>query len=188
MYARRVAGRELTFDFAGNLYKNNLLFVDRETGSVWSQLHGKSVLGPMKDNPLEMIPSQQTTWKFWRELHPDTRVMIEPGKEGRRYFYRNRKPGTKPPKKQPATHDVAMLGLGLVIEGKAMFYPLRELEKIPSPMETELGGQMVTIRHDREGLTAWAEDSAGTLLPAVLAYEDGWKDFFPKSAVFQARR
>ena len=34
MYARRVGGKEFTFDFAEALYRDNLLFVDRETNSV----------------------------------------------------------------------------------------------------------------------------------------------------------
>jgi hypothetical protein len=40
VYARRVGDRELTFDFAEGLIKDNLLIVDRETRSVWPQLHG----------------------------------------------------------------------------------------------------------------------------------------------------
>ncbi len=188
MYARRVGDKELTFDFAEALYRDNLLFMDRETNSVWSQLHGKSILGPMKDSPLEMIPSIQSTWKFWREKHPGTKVMIEEGKEGRAYLYRNRKPGTPAPKPRPTTHDISALGLGLVLGGDAMFYPLRELENTATPMKVTVGGEAVTIHHDKEGMTAWAVDGEGTLLPAVLAYEAGWKDFFPASRVFTAPR
>ena len=55
MYARRVGDRELTFDFAEGLLKNNLLVVDRETDSVWSQLHGKAVIGPLEGQPLTII-------------------------------------------------------------------------------------------------------------------------------------
>jgi hypothetical protein len=186
VYARRVNGKELTFDFAEALYNDNLLIVDRETDSVWSQLHGKSIQGPMKDNPLTMVPSIQSTWKFWRERHPDTRVAIVVGTEGRNYLYRNRKPGTPAPKPRPTTHDTSVLGLGLVLGGKAMFYPLGELERAETPIKVALGGEEATIHYDKEGITAWAVDEEGTLLPAVLAYESGWKDFFPDTGVFRA--
>lgn len=186
MYARRVNGRELTFDFAEALYNDNLLFVDRETDSVWSQLHGKSIQGPMKDSPLTMIPSIQSTWKFWRERHPDTLVMIEAGTEGKNYLYRNRKPGTPAPQPAPTAHDTSVLGLGLVLGGQAMFYPLVELERAETPMKVSLGNEEATIHYDQEGITAWAVDKEGTLLPAVLAYQSGWKDFFPDSEIFRA--
>ena len=46
VYARTSKSRELTFDFAEGLGKNNLLMVDRETDSVWSQLHGRVLTEP----------------------------------------------------------------------------------------------------------------------------------------------
>ena len=51
MYARGQKENELTFDFAEGLIKNNLLMVDRETRSVWSQLHGRAVSGPREGQP-----------------------------------------------------------------------------------------------------------------------------------------
>ena len=58
------------------LVNNNLLVVDRETESVWSQLDNKAISGPMEGTPMTIIPALQTTWKFWRERHPDTKVMM----------------------------------------------------------------------------------------------------------------
>lgn len=77
MYARRTGDRELTFDFAEGLIKDNLLIVDRETSSVWSQLHGRAVIGPMEGTPLQMIPAIQATWGFWRARHPETRFKAQ---------------------------------------------------------------------------------------------------------------
>ena len=87
MYARRVGNRELTFDFAEGLIHDNLLVVDRETSSVWSQLHGQAVIGEMAGTPLEALPSVQSTWKFWRRRHPDTRVVTVPDHDGHPYFW-----------------------------------------------------------------------------------------------------
>jgi hypothetical protein len=61
VYAREVAGKKLTFDFAEGLIKDNLLFVDRETHSIWSQLDNQAVSGEMKGAPLQVIASLQTT-------------------------------------------------------------------------------------------------------------------------------
>lgn len=185
MYAREVRGRELTFDFAEGLIKDNLLIVDRETNSIWSQLDGKSVSGPMKGTPLPSVPSLQTTWKFWRERHPDTRVLVVEGKEGRPYFYRNRKPGTRA-KRPDTSHNTSALGLGLVVNSDAMFFPFRELEKGASPIRVKVGSEWIAVRYESRALTAWAEDAKGNLLLSVLSYEEGWQAFNPQSRTYRA--
>jgi len=182
VYARRAGERELTFDFADGLLDNNLLVVDRETNSVWSQLHGKAVIGELEGTPLEIVPSIQTTWKFWRERHPDTRVMVLPESEGRPYFYRNRPTATPSSEVGPQTeHDATALGLGIVLGGEALWASLRDLENRERPVEMTLGGQRIRIFFNKEALTAWAEDLQGRLLPGVLAYREGWFDVFPDS-------
>lgn len=185
MYARRAGDKELTFDFAEGLIQDNLLIVDRETNSVWSQLHGQAVIGPMKGTPLEMMPAVQATWKFWRTRHPGTKVMLPPpGTKDRPYFYRDRKPGDPAPSDPPKRHDPSTVGLGLVIADDAIFFPLRALARGQAPLTLTVGGQPIVVRYDGEGLTAWAEDERGRLLPTVLAYRDGWLAFFPKSRIY----
>lgn len=182
MYARRAAGRELTFDFAEGLLDNNLLIVDRETNSVWSQLHGRAVIGDLEGTPLEIVPSVQTTWKFWREQHPDTRVMVLPGEDGRPYLYRNRPTGTPSSEVGPQTdHDLAALGFGLAIGEDALWASFEDLGESTTPVEMTLGGQRIRVFFVKEALTAWAEDLDGNLLSGVLAYREGWFSFFPES-------
>lgn len=168
------------------LLNDNLLFVDRETQSIWSQLHGKAIHGAMKEQPLKMIPSLQTTWKHWRELHPRTRVLVVKGKDGYPYLYRNRKPGSPRPAKAPKAHDTSALGLGLVVGQHAVFFPFKALQRVETPLEYPLGSQTVTVHYRKDALTAWAEDESGNLLTGVLAYDFGWLEFFPQSAVFEA--
>ena len=179
-------GKDLTFDFAEGLIEDNLLMVDRETHSVWSQLAGKAVEGEMKEAPLEAIPSIQSTWKYWRETHPETRVMVPVGEEGRPYVYRDFVPGEQRTGDRPTTHDLSTLGLGVAIGGEAWFFPFRELDREPTPIELEIGGKPVIVHYRGDALTAWAEDPAGELLMSVLSYESGWMSFHPDSMVFPA--
>lgn len=164
-----------------------MLFVDRETNSLWSQLHGQAVSGPMKGTPLRVLPSLQTTWKFWRERHPDTRVMVVARQPGRPYLYRNRPPGSSSPRKRSSIHDTSALGLGVVVGGEAIFFPLRELDRTRTPLKLKLGGKPLTLYYHKEGLTAWVEDERGNLVPSVLAYQAGWKAFNPGSRVYRAQ-
>lgn len=186
VYARNAGGRELTFDFAEGLIKDNLLFVDRETGSVWSQLEGKAVIGEMKGTRLQVVPSIQSTWKFWRREHPETRVMIAEGEAGRPYLYRTHRPGGPRPSTRPTAHDTSLLGLGLVVNGSAGFYPFREMDGADMPLEVRLGGEPLTIHYDGEAMTAWGLGPGGNLLPGILAYEWGWLDFNPGSIIYRA--
>ena len=105
MYARGQGENELTFDFAEGLIKNNLLMVDRETRSVWSQLHGRAVSGPREGQPLQALPAIQSTWGFWKNRHPDTRVMVNTKRPGRPYFYRTWTPGQPRPEERPIEHN-----------------------------------------------------------------------------------
>lgn len=182
MYARGQGGRDLTFDFGEGLLANNLLLVDRETESVWSQLAGKAVSGALEGTPLRAIPSLQTTWKFWRQRHPDTRVMILPDTDGRPYLYSDFTPGE--PRRESGDHDTSTLGLGLAVGDDAWFFPLHALADTTSPVRMEIGGQPVVIHHDTAQHTAWAEDADGELMTGVLAYEAGWREFFPETNVW----
>lgn len=188
MYARRSGDKELTFDFASGLVNDNLLLVDRETSSVWSQLDNKAISGPMKDTPMRVVPSVQATWRFWKTRHPRTKVMVVDGKKGRPYFYTDRSPGKPRPKERPKSHDTVSLGLGIAVNGESFFMPFRELDMSSTPLHLTIGGMDLIVYYRARALTAWALDTAGDLLPTVLAYETGWKSFHPETKVFDASR
>ena len=56
MYAAQGEQGRRTFDFATGLIHDNLLFVDRETKSVWSQLDGKAVIGALTIATVLLLP------------------------------------------------------------------------------------------------------------------------------------
>ena len=158
MYARKCGERELTFDFGRGLLKDNLLIVDRETDSVWSQLHGAAITGSMEGTALEVLPALQTTWDFWRRMHPETRVMKLAGARGTRYLYRGDGDETD-------GHDTSALGLGLVDGEGALFLSLTALESVETPLVLQRGEAKIVVHHEPAALTAWAETPGGTLLP-----------------------
>ena len=69
-----VGGAE--FGVSGLLYQNNLIMYDR-TGaeSLWPQMIRGARCGERTGTPLVMVPLVEMTWKGWRELHPETRVL-----------------------------------------------------------------------------------------------------------------
>ena len=51
---------------------NALVMYDHQTDSLWSQFLGEAVEGPLEGTRLEIIPAQLTSWREWRDQHPDT--------------------------------------------------------------------------------------------------------------------
>ena len=72
MYDREIEGQEYTFGVSGKLIMNVLVMYDRQTDSLWSQLLGEAVEGPLAGTKLTFIESLQTTWAEWKALHPNT--------------------------------------------------------------------------------------------------------------------
>ncbi len=77
MYARPSSS---TFGVSGLLWRDSLIMYDRDTGSLWSQVLGKAVAGPMNGQALVEVPSQLTSWGDWKQRHPDTLVLRENGR------------------------------------------------------------------------------------------------------------
>lgn len=50
--------------------------VDGETHSLWSQLLGEAMSGPLTGTTLKQIPSVITDWNTWVERHPDTTAIV----------------------------------------------------------------------------------------------------------------
>ena len=70
---------DVEFGVSGLLFETNLIMYDR-TGteeSLWPQMLRGARCGPSDGMQLPMVPIVETTWRGWKELHPDTRVVTE---------------------------------------------------------------------------------------------------------------
>ncbi len=73
-----VEGRILEFGVSGRLYKSDLVMYDRQTGSFWSQIEGRAIIGPLAGKRLEYVPVEMMTWQKWQELHSVAWVLARP--------------------------------------------------------------------------------------------------------------
>jgi Protein of unknown function (DUF3179) len=83
-YEAEVGGIARTFGTSGLLYRSSKLMFDEESMSLWSTVEGRPVLGRLAGEPLKLQahPVVTTTWREWREAHPDTTVLsLETGHE-----------------------------------------------------------------------------------------------------------
>ena len=76
-YDGRIGDQTVTFGSSGLLYRSNKLMYDRQTRTLWNQLTGEPVLGPLADQELTLnyLPVVLTTWGGWQAEHPDTQVV-----------------------------------------------------------------------------------------------------------------
>ncbi|MEN8240856.1 MAG: DUF3179 domain-containing protein [Chloroflexota bacterium] len=75
VYDRTINDEEFSFGVSGKLMHNGLVMYDRQTDSLWAQVLGEAVSGPMVGTRLEFIPAFQTTWEDWKATHPDTTAL-----------------------------------------------------------------------------------------------------------------
>lgn len=75
---RVVEGAPATFGVSGLLWRDNLVLYDDRTDSLWSQVAGTAIRGPLAGTALSLLPASLTTWRDWRASHPDTEVLLPP--------------------------------------------------------------------------------------------------------------
>jgi peroxiredoxin len=68
----------LEFGVSGRLYKSDLVMYDRQTGSFWSQIEGRAIMGPLAGTPLEAVPVDIIPWHRWHPLYPSGQVLSRP--------------------------------------------------------------------------------------------------------------
>ncbi|MBI2147559.1 DUF3179 domain-containing protein [Candidatus Woesearchaeota archaeon] len=66
-------GREL--GVSEKLYNDNIVLIDRKTGSEIPQMLGMAINGPAKGKQLKPYLVEETTWAQWRAVHPETTVL-----------------------------------------------------------------------------------------------------------------
>ena len=77
LYDVTVGGVQHELGTSGFLYRSNKLMYDHATKSMWSTLTGTPVVGALVGKGIELQPLYvvTTTWKEWRQRHPDTQVL-----------------------------------------------------------------------------------------------------------------
>ena len=163
-YDGQIGETTYTFGTSGLLYRSNKLMYDRSSNSLWSSLDGQPVIGTLADQELTLktLPVVRSTWKEWRELHPNTKVLdINTGVE-RNYRgdspYKNYfdSPNTMFPvpwkdKRLKAKDWV----FGIHVDSVSKAFPLKRLRKDPVIMDRVNDLNLVLIA-DSKALTVRA--------------------------------
>jgi len=131
-------GNPSDFGVSGSLWSSNLIMYNRsEAESWWSQMKGQAIVGPGRGHRLTQLPVVETTWRIWRTIYPQTKVLSNRtgyARDYTRYPYGNyEQPDAPPffryinPKYFDSSQPPKLRVLGLVGEEKSKVYPFTEI-------------------------------------------------------------
>ncbi len=187
----RIQETNLTFGVSGLLYNSDVLLYDHQTGSLWSQLRSQAISGQFKGAAIPAVPTAHTTWRDWRNRHPDTLVLSTDTGFRRNYTrspYRDYQQSRQlmfPVKRRNNSYQNKELVLGVNVDGTSKAYPFRELRRYDRvTFNDTVGTTKVTIEWSEEDDYARAVDAAGIEIPTVIVYWFAWYAFHPDTEVF----
>lgn len=193
-FASELDGKSLDFGVSGLLYNSDVLLYDRATESLWSQIIGKAVSGPMKGKKLERLPLTHTNWSDWVEQHPDTLVLSQQTGYSRDYsrnpysgYEKTRTLYFQVSNQAPALYHPKERVLGLQIGEQFKAYPFSEIDKTgQSKVQDRFAGADITIHWDSNNQKASMTDDAGNPIAVVEGFWFAWFAFHPETRVFTA--
>jgi len=191
IFDRNIDGKEYTFGISGLLHQSDVLFYDRETQSLWSQLEMKAVTGRMSGTEFDILPSTLATWKEWKSEHPGTEVLSR--NTGYVRDYDNMPYGGYEgsssimfPVRNTSNRFHPKEKVLVVLSGdKAKAYPFSELKKTKTPLKDKLGDSEVIIKFS-DGDFVTATDKDGKPVDSFVSYWFAWYTFRPDTLVFEA--
>jgi hypothetical protein len=123
----------LTLAASGKLRNGEPLLMDRQTGTLWRQLTGTPVEGPLAGSGLQLqpLPVVLTTWTRWFQAHLESRVLAQE---------------TAPQGAEAKTGDepAGPWVYGVAIGGVAKAYPVDLVAKL-GVIDDEIGGRPVVV-------------------------------------------
>lgn len=181
-----------TFGVSGLLYNSDMLLYDRHTESLWSQIMGTAISGPLKGKKLTNVVLANTTWASWSQQHPDTQVLSTRTGYFRDY---NRHPYGGYDVNRSLYFPVSnfstryhpkerVIGLSMGDQSKA--YPITELAKQRKARFNDVfAGKTLTIEYDATSQSAVIYDAQHRALPTTTLFWFAWVAFHPETEVYR---
>ncbi len=188
-----VDGQHLTFGVSGLLYNSDLLMYDHQTESLWSQIEGRAVSGPMAGQELEYMPVRHERWQAWQARTDGNGEVLSTdtgyGRDYRKSPYGNYEQSERiyfPVTQTSRKYHPKTWVLGWRHNGETKVWPFPELAEHEGIVQDSIGGKAVTVHYDPDTPSAELRDANGSLLPATRAFWFAWYTFHPDTGIFES--
>ena len=196
VFAANAGESALLFGVSGLLYNSDVLLYDRNTESLWSQILGRAISGPLKGTLLPPLAATHTTWEKWVKKYPNTKVLSRETGFNRDYrqgpyegYENSRRLFFKVSHSAPKTYHPKERVIGIEVDGKFKAYPFKELSTQGlTEFTDQFAGKTFVIEWDEEAQSSGIRDEAGLLLVATTGFWFAWYTFHPETEVFTAPR
>jgi hypothetical protein len=189
VFIASVAGQKITLGVSGRLYKSNTLLFDHQTRSLWIQMLGKAVSGPMAGRRLVTHPAATTSWARWRERFPATRVLSNQTGFDRDYhvdpyaaYHRTAAVwfpvGAVRPELDPKTTV-----LGIASGPHARAYILDGMAGTAQTIHDDIDGHQIVIKISGDGYVDSLAVPDGIPLLYATGYWFAWQAFYPHTRI-----
>ncbi len=191
-FLAKVGNSSNTFGVSGLLYNSDVLLYDRQTESLWSQILGQAISGPMKGSLLAMLPCNHTTWKQWQNKYANTLVLSTSTGYLRNYErnpyqgYDQSKDLKFPVARIDQRYHPKELVIGLKLDDNVKVYPFVELARSTQPLHEIIGSKEIILEFDAANNTGKVLDGNGSEIPTVICYWFAWVAFHPDTEIFNA--
>ena len=190
-----IDGSPTEFGVSGLLYNNDVLLYDRDTESLWSELISEAVAGERIGKKLTPLPISHTTWRDWREKHPQTLVLSEDTGHFRDYrrdpyagYDQSRRTYFAVNAKAPDDYHPKEVVLGLGVDGVFKAYPFIELDKQgKARFSDSINGTRFDFDWDAENRSISITNSQAQQIAGIQGFWFAWFAFHPDTEVFKAQ-
>ncbi len=193
-FSAEVEGTKLTFGVSGLLYNSDLIFYDKRSESLWSQLEGRAISGKYVGKLLKQLVLRSTTWSAWLEAYPNTRVLSEQQGVKRNYrhdpysgYETSSRLFFKTLRETPSEFHTKERVLGVNVGGNIKAYPFIELRRFgKTEFIDKIGNTPYRIRWNEQSESAAIERLEGEEIATTIAFWFAWYNFNPDTLIFRA--
>ncbi len=138
---------------------------DHQTETLWSQLTGKAIDGPLVGRQLKMLAAMpKMRWQDWINAYPETQVLVVNGRSDSRYdsyedYHRSGRTGLRSPQNRDRRVGSKDMVIGVVVDGHYKAYPFKAFRKTTT-IRDEFSGRRLIVFYDEDSNATAVYDGA----------------------------
>jgi hypothetical protein len=194
-YQRRVNSQDLLFGTSGKLYNSDLVMYDSATDSLWVQIGGLAVAGPLTGTKLEPVAIHTIVWRDFKNttlaniskiLSRNTGFSRNYGRDPYGNYYESSYLFFPVDNEDKRIHPKTVI-YGVEVNGKFKAYTEDDLKELKT-IEDTIGSARVIIQRDNLGKVSAQNLDTGAALIAERDFWFAWYAFHPTTQLYQKER